>query len=237
MNTTAQFIFMLTKNDATVAGALEVYEASRDLLPLQHVGFKDVGADRRVLRHLTDAIHADGRTAYLEIVSQDPTEEARAWRLAVDLGVDVILGGIHVDALIKLIDGSAPRYFPFVGKVVGHPSNLRGTPSEIVRDVERLTQIDGVDGFDLLAYRTDGDPLMITEAVVGRSRLPVVIAGSIDSPERIDEVIKSGAWGFTVGGAIFAHRFPAGPTVREQLEWINSYVAAKASSEDSRTSS
>ncbi len=40
-------------------------------------------------------------------------------------------------------------------------------------------------------------------AVVAASRGPVVVAGSIDSDARIDAVRASGAWGFTVGGAVF----------------------------------
>jgi uncharacterized protein related to proFAR isomerase len=48
---------------------------------------------------------------------------------------------------------------------------------------------------------------------------PVVVAGSIDSAERIATVTRLGAWGFTIGGAIFERTLPAGPSVREQVDW------------------
>ena len=38
------FVFMLTRNDATVENALDLVEIARPL-KLKHIGFKDVGAD------------------------------------------------------------------------------------------------------------------------------------------------------------------------------------------------
>ncbi len=38
------FIFMLTRNDATVENALDLVEVARPL-GLKHIGFKDVGAE------------------------------------------------------------------------------------------------------------------------------------------------------------------------------------------------
>ena len=40
------FVFMLTRDDATVGNALDLVEIAR-VLGLKHVGFKDVGAGRR----------------------------------------------------------------------------------------------------------------------------------------------------------------------------------------------
>jgi hypothetical protein len=37
--------------------------------------------------------------------------------------------------------------------------------------------------------------------------VPIVSAGSIDSYERIAEVWCAGAWGFTIGGALFDKKF------------------------------
>jgi hypothetical protein len=46
----------------------------------------------------------------------------------------------------------------------------------------------------------------------------VIAAGSVDSGERIKALADAGAWAFTIGGAIFDRRLPAGPTVREQVD-------------------
>jgi uncharacterized protein related to proFAR isomerase len=76
-----------------------------------------------------------------------------------------------------------------------------------------------VHGLDLLAYRHAGDVPSIIRGVVEASRGPVVVAGSIDSAERIGAVTALGAWGFTIGGAVFEGVLPAGPSVREQVDW------------------
>jgi uncharacterized protein related to proFAR isomerase len=70
----------------------------------------------------------------------------------------------------------------------------------------------------------------IIEAVVKASRGPVVVAGSIDSAERIRVVTELGAWGFTIGGAIFEFALPAEPTLRAQLAWT--LETAKRAAED-----
>jgi hypothetical protein len=220
-----EFIFMLTHHDQTVANALDVYDDIRDL-PVRYVGFKDVGATPEVLRELTRRMHADGREVMLEVVSEHAEDELRSVAAAADIGVDWILGGTHADEALALLAGSSARYCPFPGRVIGHPSLLRGTIDEIAADAAALTGRDGVHGLDLLAYRFDGDVEALITAVVSASTGPVIAAGSIDTPERIKAVCRLGVWGFTIGGAIFEGRLPAGPSVREQV------AAALAAVED-----
>ena len=43
------FVFMLTRNDATVENALDLVEVARPLA-LRHIGFKDVGAEPSAAR-------------------------------------------------------------------------------------------------------------------------------------------------------------------------------------------
>jgi phosphoribosylformimino-5-aminoimidazole carboxamide ribonucleotide (ProFAR) isomerase len=76
-----------------------------------------------------------------------------------------------------------------------------------------------VDGLDLLAYRHDGDVLSLVSAVVARSNGPVVAAGSVDSLERIRCLADRGVWAFTIGAAVFDRKLPAGPSIREQVEF------------------
>jgi len=56
---------------------------------------------------------------------------------------------------------------------------------------------------------------------------PVVVAGSIDSGERIATVLASGAAGFTVGTAALEDAFPADrPGLAGQLQAIQALAAA-----------
>ena len=90
--TVTEFIFMLTHHDQTVPDALDVYQQLRPIEGLRYVGFKDVGATLEQLRALTAAIHADGRTVMLEVVSEAADAELRSIEAARTLGVDWILG-------------------------------------------------------------------------------------------------------------------------------------------------
>ena len=213
------FIFMLTSNDATVPHAVEVYESIRSS-GLRMVGFKDVGASPETLRSLTDTMQEDGRTVFLEVVSTGVDDELRSIEVGLGLGVDVIMGGTNHRAALNLIGKSPVKYFPFPGTVVGHPSELHGSLEDIASHAAALSGQSGVEGLDLLAYRhRTVDPLELTRAVVAASSCPVVVAGSIDSAERIRGVAEAGAWAFTIGGAIFDGALPGGPDLRSQIDW------------------
>lgn len=223
----AEFIFMLTRNDATVADALDVYDRLRDT-PLAHVGFKDIGVPPAVLSELVRRMHADGRTVYLEVVSVSAADELRSISIARDIGVDVVMGGTHVDEALPLLDGAPLRYYPFPGQVAGHPSVLAGSVEEIAASAASITSHDGVHGLDLLAYRHAGPVEPIIEAVVRASSGPVVVAGSIVSESQIRAVSRLGAWGFTIGGAAFEAVLPAEPDIRSQVEWALAAAARAA---------
>ena len=212
-----EFIFMLTHHDRTLENALDVYDGIRDL-PLRYVGFKDVGVPHDTLRELARRMHADGREVMLEVVSEEAADELRSVSVACDIGVDWVLGGTHPDEALEAIGTTHVRYCPFPGRVIGHPSLLRGSADEIATSARALTARTGVHGLDLLAYRYDGDVEAMTAQVIAAADGPVIAAGSVDSVERIRTLGRLGAWGFTIGGAIFEGRLPAGPSVREQLE-------------------
>lgn len=214
-----EFIFMLTHSDRTVPDARAVYEEVRST-GLRYVGFKDIGLPIAELRQLADAIRADGREVMLEVVSEDKDDELRSIRAALEIGVDWLLGGTHPDEALEILAGHPVRYCPFPGRVIGHPSLLRGTIEEIAGDAAALTARPGVHGLDLLAYRYDGDVEALTTAVNARSRGPVIAAGSVDSLERIGALAAIGVWGFTIGGAIFDGRFDGAPSVAAQVETV-----------------
>ncbi|MFL5681220.1 MAG: hypothetical protein ACJ77B_11535 [Chloroflexota bacterium] len=214
-----EFIFMLTRNDMTVPNARAVYDEIRSS-GLRYVGFKDIGLPPDELRQLADAMHADGREVMLEVVSEDRDDELRSVKAALDIGVDWLLGGTHPDEALKVIAGTSIRYCPFPGRVIGHPSLLRGSIDEIANDAASLTARPGVHGLDLLAYRYDGDVEALTAAVRDCSHGPVIAAGSVDSLERIEALKRIGVWGFTIGGAIFDGKFDGAPSVRAQIDTV-----------------
>jgi hypothetical protein len=184
------------------------------------VGFKDIGQPPAVLRDLAAQIRADRRAVVLEVVSVDLESEVRSVQAGRDFGVDILMGGTHPDDVVPILSGSGIRYFPFPGRIVGHPSVLMGSTEEIVRSAANLTARPGVHGLDLLAYRRAGDVPDLIEKVVAAAAGPVVVAGSIDRAERIREVAHSGAWGFTVGGAAFDGAFIQGGSLRLQIDEI-----------------
>ncbi len=201
------FIFMLTRQDQTVVDCLEVFQAIRGV-GLGHVGFKDVGVERDSLRRLHDAIKASGATSYMEVVATSPEAMLRSARVAVELGVDRLMGGTMVGEILALLQGSRTAYYPFPGRPVGHPTKLGGTPAEVESQCRAFMQ-QGCAGVDLLAYRaTEADPLALVRAArkgVGQGLL--ICAGSVDSPARIAALAEAGCDAFTIGSAAFDGSF------------------------------
>ena len=224
----SDFIFMLTRSDRTISDAHErVPDALR--AGVCHIGFKDVGLPFATLRRLADTIRATGAKLYLEVVSLDARSEEASARAAVALGVDVLMGGTCPQVVLPVLAGTGIRYYPFPGKVVGHPSVLTGRPDAIVASARRLAAMDGVHGLDLLAYRFPGDgPDLIGRVCRAVAPKPVVVAGSIDRPERIAAVIAAGAAGFTVGTAALDGVFPACSTaLADQLAFIVQHASSQ----------
>lgn len=217
---------MLTRHDRTVPEALELV-ATAAAAGIRDIGFKDIGLPVEALAEVTAAIRRAGGTVYLEVVSLDEASERRSAEAAVGLGVDWLLGGTRPQAVLPVLAGSGLRYAPFPGRIAGHPSRLEGTPAEIVEAAQRLAEEDGVDGLDLLAWRFAGDAGALLAAVCRAVAKPVIVAGSIDRPERIAELARAGAAAFTVGTAAFEARFPAAePGLAGQLRAI--LAAARA---------
>lgn len=211
------FIFMLTRNDRTVADAAIHVETALQA-GIRHIGFKDIGLPFEELLGLKQQISKGGASTYLEVVSLDRESEIRSVKSAVELGVDYLLGGTHVDDVLPLLEGTAIRYYPFPGRIVGHPSILEGSQEDIVASAVELASRDGVSGLDLLAYRSKGDVPALMQAVCRAVSKPVIIAGSVDRPEQIEIIRKSGAAGFTVGTSALDGKFPAqGADLTSQL--------------------
>lgn len=221
-----RFIFMLTRNDRTVADASQQLQTALSL-GVRHIGFKDIGLPLDQLKGLNAAIKAGGATSYLEVVSLDRESEIVSAKAAVEIGVDILLGGTRVDDVLPIIKDTCIQYFPFPGRITGHPSVLEGTIEEIVESAKAMTARDGVHGLDLLAYRSVENVPELMKAVCAAVSKPVYVAGSIDTPERIAVVKSAGAAGFTIGTAALDGKYPAnGKDVPSQLTAIIRDVAA-----------
>jgi hypothetical protein len=216
-----EFIFMLTRFDATVPDCLAVMEGIAHL-GLGHIGFKDVGADAATLRALHRRIKDAGAISYLEVVATDDAAALRAARLAVEIGVDRLLGGRQVAETLEILAGTAIEYFPFPGRPMGHPTALGGSAEDVERDCSAFAAM-GCAGVDLLAYRaTEAPPLDLVRAArrgLGPDK-KLICAGGVDNAARVAALRAAGCDAFTVGSAAFARSFSDAPDLAGQLKDI-----------------
>src|SRR6185437_15168396 len=105
-----EFIFMLTRDDQTLADARAVY-ASIAESGVRHVGCKDVGLPRAELQALMDDIHANGHTTHLEVVSETEEATLASDRAAAEIGPDFLIGGTLIEPVQEIIAGTGIRFF------------------------------------------------------------------------------------------------------------------------------
>lgn len=213
------FIFMLTRQDRTIEDCLELFDLIRPL-GLRHVGFKDVGVSETVLHRLTERIRASGGKVYMEVVSTSPEACLKSAETARRIGVDCLLGGTQTQEILEIVAGTNIGYYPFPGAPFGHPTKLAGRVDEVERQCSAF-MAQGCAGADLLAYRaTDADPIELVRAA-RRGLGPqgrLVVAGSIDTMDRMRAIAAAGADAFTIGSAIFAGTYsPQKGSVISQL--------------------
>ena len=222
MNTdnTPELIVMLTKNDRTIKNAYEVFEQCKDS-KAKYWGFKEKGLSAKQMRELFSYMKKCGKTTVLEVVAYTEAECIKGAHTAVDCGCDILMGTVYFESVHSILKEHSVKYIPFVGKVSQRPSILEGSVDEMVAQAEELTS-KGVDGFDLLAYRYTKDTDELIREFVSRTKLPVCIAGSVDSYERLDLLKETSPWSFTIGGAFFDHSF--GNDVKEQIDKVCDYI-------------
>ena len=202
------FILMLTSGDRTIPDARARLDEALEG-GVRHIGFKDVGLPLADLHGLAQAIRSAGGRSYLEVVSLDEDSELASARAAVDLDVDCLLGGTRAQAVTEVTRRHPLRYYPFPGRITGHPSVLEGSVEAIADSARALADLEHVHGLDLLAYRHVGDVPDLMRAVCRAVAKPVIMAGSIDREDRILAAAEAGAAGFTVGTAALDGAFPA----------------------------
>jgi hypothetical protein len=223
-----EFILMLTYNDTTVKDALQIFRECQNT-PVTHWGFKDVGLPPQEMKALVHEMRDAGKTTYLEVVSLSEEEGLRGAKIAVESGFEILMGTVLFDSILDYLKDKPIQYYPFPGHIFGHPSIMDGTIQEVVTHA-KLLEGKGVPGMDLLSYRYIGDARQLLTEVVKATKVPIVSAGSIDSYKRIAEVWQAGAWGFTIGSALFDKKFVSNGSFRENTlavcEWLEKTVEA-----------
>lgn len=200
-----ELIVMLTHNDKTVADAIEVFEASKDT-PAVYWGFKEAGLEKDKMKKLVKMMKQAGKTTFLEVVEYTEEECIAGAKIGVECGFDILMGTMYFDSVRDIAKKAGMKYMPFVGEITGRPSILGGTIDGMIEEANSLIE-KGIDGIDLLAYRFTGDPEELAARFVKEVKLPVCLAGSIKSFERLDKMKEIAPWTFTIGSAFFDKKF------------------------------
>jgi len=217
------FIFMLTHHDVTVKNALEIFEEVKNT-GLECIGCKNIGLPEDELKKLVKSIKDAGMMSFMEIVTYYRKETLEALRKADELEIDYLIGGMpfFTDTVMDVIkkEKLGVKYFPYVGGIVDHPCVLKGSINYIIEDAKRTVNL-GVAGINLLAYRhREEDPHLLLREFIKKIKIPTIVAGDINSYERIREVTGLGYWGFTIGGAIIEKKLVPRGTIADQVKAV-----------------
>ena len=217
-----KMIVMLTNHDRTVENAIELFEECKNL-SVEHWGFKNIGLPvikmKKLVRNMKDA----KKKTFLEVVSYTEKECIEATKLAIECEFDYLMGTMFFQSVYDLLKDKPIKYMPFCGKVSGSPSVLEGSIDEIIAHAKSIKE-KNVYGLDILAYRYIGDPEELAKKFIKEINLPVIIAGSISSFEKLEKVKKLNPWGFTIGSAFFDKKFIKGGSFKEQIDSIVKYL-------------
>lgn len=212
----SKLIVMLTLNDQTISNALDVFEKCRDL-PVDFWGFKNTGISEPDMQKLVAEIKRANKSAVLEVVTYTEESCLDAVRFALENGIDYLIGSLFSQRAQEILLASSIKYHPYVGQVYGSPSILSGNIKEIIEDAKRLCAY-GVSGINLLAYRSNEcTPFVLAQELVKQVDSNVIVAGSIDSVDRLKEINIINPWAFTMGGALLNEKFVKGAGVRANL--------------------
>lgn len=217
-----KMITMLTYKDVTVKDAMDVFTQCADV-PCEYWGFKDIGLPKDQMKALVDRMKEKGKTTFLEVVSLTEEECMAGAKLAVECQFDYLIGTLFYQSVYEYLKQQKKKYFPFCGRVTGHPSIIEGTIQDAIDDGKKMEKL-GVEGFNLLAYRFTGDPEQLMQEFIQSVSAPVIIAGSINSFARLDRMKELNPWAFTIGSAFFDKQFVPGGSFREQIVSAIEYI-------------
>ena len=220
MGNAPELIVMLTHNDLTVHNAYEIFDQCRNS-KAKFWGFKEEPLPLEQMQKLFAYMKDCGKTTFLEVVSYSEKECLEGARKAVACNCDFLMGTTFFDSVNDFCRTNHLNYLPFVGKITGRPSVLEGTLEEMINEANAYIA-KGVYGIDLLGYRYTGDASLLNREFVKNMEVPVCIAGSVNSYERLQEIKAVAPWAFTIGGAFFENKF--GGTMKEQIDKVCNFM-------------
>lgn len=215
-----KLIVMLTHNDHTVENASEIFESCKNS-KAQYWGFKEKPLPISEMKSLFSRMKSCGKTTFLEVVEYDEESGLHGAKIAKECGCDILMGTVFFDSINQFCKENNMKYMPFVGQITNRPSILEGSIEDMISEAKEYLA-KGVYGFDLLGYRYTGDPVKLNNAFVQAIEAPVCLAGSVDSYERLNEVIDTNPWAFTIGSAFFEKKF--GTEIHEQINNVCNYI-------------
>ncbi len=224
MGNVPRLVVMLTHHDFTVKNAREIFEECKDSRA-EYWGMKEEPLPLAEMQDLYAHMKALGMTTVMEVVAYTEEEGMAGARTAAACGCDILMGTTYSSRIHAFCREHQMHYMPFVGQVVGRPSVLGGSIDSMIEEAKQCLK-QGVFGFDLLAYRYEGDPSVLIRRFVQEVDAPVCIAGSVDREARLEELKNTQPWGFTIGGAFFDNRF--GGPISQQIDRVISYMEGGA---------
>jgi len=214
----SKIIVMLTKDDKTVDDAIDIFKLCIDL-PIDLWGFKNIGLSSIEMQQLIQEVRGAGKTSFLEIVSYSKEECMDGAVFAVENRFNYLMGTIFYKEVWEFLSDKDINYFPFVGKVHGSPSVLEGTAESMIEQAESYANF-GVHGIDLLAFRHAENPIQLAGEFINKCKIPTILAGSIDSYEKLLTVSVLNPWAFTMGSALFNKQFIPEGSFLQNLEQV-----------------
>lgn len=221
-----QLIVMLTHNDLTVENAEEIFDQCKDS-DATIWGFKEMPLTVERMKSLFAKMKSYGKTTCLEVVAYTEEEGMKGARTAAECGCDILMGTKFSHTIADFCQRHNIRYMPFIGTISGRPSILSGTAEEMIEEANEAIK-GGACGIDLLGYRYTGDALSLNQRITAALSAPVCIAGSIDSYDRLDEIILTKPSSFTIGSAFFNNKF--GIDFKEQINNVCRYISSHTGS-------
>ena len=216
-------VVMLTYNDMTVENAYEIFDQCKDS-KAEYWGFKEEPLPLDEMKRLYAYMKECGKKTSLEVVAYTEKECIEGAKMAVECGCDMLMGTIYFDSVNKICKDNGLEYMPFVGEVTERPSVLGGTIDGMIAEAKSYLE-KGVSGIDLLGYRFTGDAVKLNKRFVQEIDAPVCIAGSVNSYQRLDEILDADPWSFTIGSAFFENKFEG--TFKEQIDKVCDYINSK----------
>ena len=210
----SRLVVMLTLNDVTIKNAIEVFESCKDL-PIDNWGFKNVGISIEERIELARLMREANKNIFLEDVLNEEKDLFEMAEFAVNNGVKNICGRFY-DSVNNYISDKNITYFASSTMSSGSPVMLRGPVNEIINQLKGFEK-KGVEGFCIGAYRHESSPEELIQGMTKELKGKILIAGSINSKERMAYVNEAGCYGFTMGSAIFNHKYKPNGNFRDNL--------------------